>query len=101
MRDTIQSNPEKYGFTLIAELEFGGSYDFDTHLVFMNHLGLVYYVQDSGCSCPTPFDDINGVDDMELITLEGFEGFRSHIMGLPDGTIGEKHNFVQMVKAVL
>lgn len=97
----VQQYPEKHGLTLIADLEFGGSWDFDTHLAFKHESGKVYYVQDSGCSCPTPFDDIAGTEDMELLTFEGFEGFRSHIMGLPDGTIGERYEFVQKVKAAL
>ena len=51
-------HPEQYGLTEIGELDNGGSYEFDKLVIWQQDAtGLLYYDTDSGCSCPTPFDD--------------------------------------------
>lgn len=63
----IYYDPEKYGLTLVAEADFAGAYEFSTHLVFRKQDGSLGYVFDSGCSCPTPFEDTD-VDDLKPVS---------------------------------
>lgn len=58
-------DPQKFGLTIVGEVEFSsGSYEFDTSVVWRDQAGALYYADDSGCSCPTPFEGI-GLDDLE------------------------------------
>lgn len=59
-------NPESLGLEIIAELEFSDmSYQFDTLLVWRHKdSGKFYTARDSGCSCPTPFEDYCGIDKL-------------------------------------
>lgn len=54
------------GLTRIAQLnDPNASYTFDDIIVWKdNETGLLYMAQDSGCSCPTPFEGIKGLDDL-------------------------------------
>lgn len=51
----IYSEPEKFGFETLGDVNFSDSYEFDIILV-LTRRGQVYYAQDSGCSCPIPFE---------------------------------------------
>lgn len=62
-------NPENCDLTHIARLEDPAScYSFDTTIfVKDNPTGGIYAAQDSGCSCPTPFESVCGLPDMTLV----------------------------------
>ena len=49
--------PEKLGFELLAFDDPNAYYDYDTLCFFADKEGKVYTAHDSGCSCPTPFED--------------------------------------------
>lgn len=67
--DTIQSAPEKFGVEIVAEYETGGSYEFCTTLVVREvATGHLYAAHDSGCSCPTPFEDLKSLSDWVLVS---------------------------------
>lgn len=57
--DNVYYSPEKYGLRTIGEIDFSsGSYEFDILVVFQDvETGKFYYAEDSGCSCPSPFED--------------------------------------------
>lgn len=60
----VYNNPNAYGLTLVGEIELSESdYSFDILAVWRNKEG--YYLgTDSGCSCPTPFEDYKSVEDL-------------------------------------
>ena len=63
----VYYDPEKFGLTIIGEVEFSsGSYEFDMTLVWKAADGSVYVADDSGCSCPTPFEGM-GIADLTKI----------------------------------
>ncbi len=63
----IYSDPSDFGMTLVGEAELSdGSYQFDMTLVLTDGESF-YYVQDSGCSCPMPFEDVTGIDGLTKI----------------------------------
>ncbi len=61
-------SPEKCGLVKVAEAELDGeSYQFHIRIVWKAADGKFYTASDSGCSCPTPFEDIRGLDDLTLL----------------------------------
>jgi hypothetical protein len=64
----IYSSPEKHGLTMVGEVEWGdGNYSFDLTTVWRDtKTGALYFADDSGCSCPSPYED-TGRADLTLI----------------------------------
>lgn len=64
-----EDESEDCGLTLLARFDEDDlSYEFNTFLLLQdNETGNVYGVSDSGCSCPTPFEDVHGLDDMAYL----------------------------------
>lgn len=56
---TIRYNPEDFGVTFVAEFDVHEpDYSFDLVLVVQDkQSNEVYVAFDSGCSCPSPFED--------------------------------------------
>jgi hypothetical protein len=66
--DNIYYYPEKHGLSIFAELDTGGSYEFDKFVVWKDdERGRLYWDTDSGCSCPTPFEDVPSRDALNPI----------------------------------
>lgn len=66
----IYYSPEDFGLEPFAELELSEpDYSFDILMVW-RHIksGTLMWMSDSGCSCPSPFEDYSDID--ELPTLE-------------------------------
>lgn len=55
----VYYRPEEHGLELVGEVQWGEAcYDFDLTAVWRDPLsGQLYYADDSGCSCPAPFED--------------------------------------------
>ena len=68
--ENIYYNPEKCGLRIISVFDEPGlSYEYDTTLVLQDICsGKFYTVRDSGCSCPTPFENIHNFSDMQEIS---------------------------------
>lgn len=75
-------NPEQLDLEMI---EFDGpdlTYEFDILLFWRTKEGLVFSASDSGCSCPTPFEDYEGANQKEVIQkLERVKDY-SHALGI-------------------
>lgn len=55
----VYCSPEKFGLTAIGEIDFSdGSYCFDYTVVWRDAEGQLLYADDSGCSCPSPFESV-------------------------------------------
>ena len=63
----LYSSPEKFALTPVGEVEWGsGGYSFDLTVVYRRDFdGRLAYIEDSGCSCPSPFED-KGIPDLTL-----------------------------------
>lgn len=78
-RDTMPSyyawDGKDNGWDKIAEEDFGGSYEFDMLVVWRNReTGTVVYAEDSGCSCPSPFES-HDPDDFKEFSMAGIEAW--------------------------
>lgn len=55
----VYYNPEKFGLTTVGELDFSdGCFQFDYTVVWVDAQKNLYYADDSGCSCPSPFEGV-------------------------------------------
>lgn len=51
-------NPEDHGLEIVSSVDVGDSYEFDMTVIFRDvETGALMIGSDSGCSCPTPFED--------------------------------------------
>ena len=62
---TVKENPEAGGLKTVRQFDVGSGYDFDEFIIWQVADGERYYwAQDSGCSCPVPFDRFRSLDDL-------------------------------------
>jgi hypothetical protein len=65
--------PEALGLTIVAVLEYSDeNYCYDTCVVWQKD-GALYMARDSGCSCPTPFEDYTSVESLERVDIGALE----------------------------
>lgn len=96
-------SPEEVGLTVVGEVDDAGSYEFNTIVVWTDGEKL-YWAHDSGCSCPTPFEeyevtkeDKSGLDELKESNLQSFiDGVME--MELP---LAERREFIDRVKRLL
>ncbi|GIG27142.1 DUF7574 domain-containing protein [Cellulomonas denverensis] len=79
-------DPEKFGLTTVGELDYSsGAYEFDLTVVWVDEARHLYYADDSGCSCPSPFEG-TGRNDLTRTTITGL---RNHLRGRMKEAYGE------------
>lgn len=62
--DNVYYSPEKFGLTRIGEADLREpDYSFDLIAAWKGDEGF-YLGTDSGCSCPSPFENYHGKDDL-------------------------------------
>jgi hypothetical protein len=69
MSDTnVYYSPEKLGLTKVDEADLDNEpYQFNIRAVWRQTSGVIYTAKDSGCSCPSPFEDYNRLEDLDRI----------------------------------
>lgn len=66
--------PEKFDLTTVAEIDYSdGCYQFDLRVVWRHASGQFYTMRDSGCSCPSPFEDYHSLDQLDILDLAALE----------------------------
>lgn len=85
-------NPENLGLTMVGEYELSEpSWSFDTIIVLEDKYGSLYAAHDSGCSCPTPFENHKFPEDFTLIdsvqTLEALTDNCSYSDGVYERSV--------------
>lgn len=75
----IYYNPEHFGLEIVAQIEYSsGCYEFDTRVVWKQKSSRkCFTARDSGCSCPTPFEDYH----MGNIEPLNFQALRQEVNG--------------------
>lgn len=76
----MYSSPEKFGLTMIGEIDWSsGCYEFDLTVVWQRDSdGVFVYGEDSGCSCPGYFDN-QGVENLTVLRSQGgLNDFKAH-----------------------
>lgn len=63
--------PEAFGLTIVGEVEFSvPDYSFDFALVLRDEEGALWWARDSGCSCPSPFEEHKFPEDFHTGNLQ-------------------------------
>lgn len=82
----VYYDPEKFGLRTVGELDYSsGAYEFDLTVVWIDDKKRLYYADDSGCSCPSPFESV-GLDGLTKTTISGL---RDHLRGRMKEMYGE------------
>lgn len=88
--ENIYYNPEKFDLEIVEVHDFSdGNYCFDYRVIWKDNNGKLYTARDSGCSCPSPFEDYAKVADLEdfsashLIEEAREEAIRGNYSGDP------------------
>ena len=64
--NNVYNHPERYGLKIVGEVEWSvPCYSFDFTLVLEDGDGNLWWGSDSGCSCPSPFEDHEFPEDFE------------------------------------
>jgi hypothetical protein len=73
-------NPEKCGLRLIDSISHTDEpYEFDITCVWQDiETGRYYTAHDSGCSCPTPFEDFKFLSDLTEIPSHEVKRITGH-----------------------
>lgn len=71
----VYYHPENYGLTTVGEVSWSNeSYQFDLTGVWTKDSQL-YWASDSGCSCPTPFENFHRMDDLLTGTFSDLQDY--------------------------
>lgn len=68
-------HPEQLDLEVVAEHKYSTeSYEYDMRVVWRHKpTGVLYTARDSGCSCPTPFDDFTSLDRLDRLFIGEIE----------------------------
>lgn len=67
----IYYHPEKFGLIIFDKLECSdNNYQFDTRVVWKTENGSLLTARDSGCSCPSPFEEIHSSEGLDAFNFE-------------------------------
>jgi hypothetical protein len=81
---SVYYNPEKHGLRIFDELhEPGLAWEFNFVCVWEDlETHRLYYAQDAGCSCPSPFEDIRDRSGLTPLddTMPSWKAFRTTCM---------------------
>jgi hypothetical protein len=82
---SIYYNPEasEPGLKVFGCVEKDLSYEFDMVVVWEDKDGNLYWATDSGCSCPTPFEN-HDFASLDRLNKQSLASFESYIKYYPD-----------------
>lgn len=78
----VYYSPEKFDLVPVGEIYMHEpDYDFDIIAVW-RHIGSgdVYWARDSGCSCPSPFEDYNSLEKLTRLTSANLDEFTREVL---------------------
>lgn len=89
-------SPEKCGLKLADELDADLSYEFEMVAIWKDVKSKrFYWDSDSGCSCPSPFEDVRRLSDLTALNKTHFKLFQDAVNGISRGlTAAEKSRFI-------
>lgn len=101
----VYHQPEEFGLAQVADIDYStGSYEFDMRVVWRHtDTGVLYTARDSGCSCPSPFEDYMSIEQLERASLAELRAeveaeARDREYGTPNITMTEGNDFLRAVE---
>lgn len=81
MTANIYSDPEKFGLKTVGTIDWREpNYSFDMTVVWVDKSKRLFWSDDSGCSCPIPFE----YDDLSNISTGSITALRNHLLAQLD-----------------
>lgn len=77
--DNPYSEPEKFDLSIVGMVQREPCYDFNMCVVWKHTSGTHYYGFDSGCSCPSPFEDVTSLDKLSRLHWKNFKKFEVEV----------------------
>jgi len=72
--------PESFGLTMVHEIDGPDAcYSFDMFVLWRHADGRLFYATDSGCSCPSPFEDFTSLADLSPLTDDTWGEFSERL----------------------
>lgn len=96
---SIYYNPKDASLEIVGSVEREPNYDFDMLVVWKNAKGELFYGKDSGCSCPSPFEDFHSEADLTRISHDSKDQFEKEVMGF-DCPLEERTALIDRVRAL-
>lgn len=87
-------SPENYGLEIIGSIDWAGDYEYDMVVVWRRlEDGMFLWAQDSGCSCPTPFDTHRVSDGIAdgVEPIENLAAFHAMLLSKNGGAMTTGH----------
>ena len=79
----VYNSPSAFGLEILGTVQWTEqSYDFDMTIVLRSETGKLYWADDQGCSCPSPFENYTSLDKLYTGTLAELE---AHLNDQLDG----------------
>lgn len=76
-------SPELCGLKQMDMIETEPHYDFDMVVIWQDKkTKKFYFAADSGCSCPSPFEDVRRLSDLGKLNKTNFKGLEDAVHGL-------------------
>lgn len=98
--DNPYYSPEKCGLKIIDEIDNSGSYEYDKLVVWQKlDDKTIWYDTDSGCSCPSPFEDHG--HELKQITKDTFYNFQQALKNHMDVTQEQINKTEALVKKLI
>jgi hypothetical protein len=82
----VYNQPEHFGLSIVFTAdEEDLSYEFNIFGVWKDANGALYWAQDAGCSCPSPFEDYTDLSDLTPGSKEDIVEALAGWYGVTDG----------------
>ncbi len=98
----VYYQPEAFGLVPVAEIDYSdGCYQFDIRAVWKHtETGRLYTARDSGCSCPSPFEEFTKLELLDEVDMYVLENEVSDESGYEysDVNAHEAARFIQLVR---
>lgn len=73
-------NPEKFDLKIVGSIhDPAADYSFNDLIVWQYKDGRVFYASDSGCSCPSPFEDYQSMDELTEVSAVTWNEFQEAV----------------------
>jgi len=83
MNNNPYYNPECLNLTIIDSLDEDIDWSFNTIILWQhNETNELYWAQDSGCSCPKPFEDYSTLEDLNNLHMGNWKAFEQDVRGM-------------------
>ena len=77
----VYDNPSHFGLEVLGTIEWDDyDYEFNMTLVAKDADGKLYWGSDSGCSCPSPFEDFCSLADLTTGTAEELDAHLDELL---------------------